>query len=165
MNYSTKAHDIEFYDIKASGDIYWANTNIGIFALEASGKLHRYLPLHSEEINFTEAGNLIETNPYGGVRIYSDLDAFKYRRFEPEDPRTPTMVVNSLHKGNKTYFLSIFSGLYVWENNQFKSYLKTGIWKEKKLKHITPVEENLAISNEFGDVFIVNDEASFKILK
>ena len=165
LDYSTKAQDIRFYDLKVSEEIYWVNTNIGVFAITASGELQRYLPLHSEEINFTQTGNLIETNPYGGVRVYSDLDAFKYTRFDPEDTRTPTMVVNSLQKDHKTYFLSVFSGLYVWENNGFRSYLKNGTWKEKKLRHITPLGENLAISNEFGDVFIVHDGAAFKVLK
>ncbi|MGM0392713.1 MAG: ligand-binding sensor domain-containing protein, partial [Bacteroidota bacterium] len=165
LDYTTQAKDISFYDIKVSGNIYWVNTNIGLFAIKDSGELHRYLPLHSEEINFTQAGNLIETNPYGGVRIYGDLADFKYIHFNQEDSQTPTMVVNSLQQGNKTYFLSVFSGLFVWENSGFKSYLQNKIWKEKKLKHITAFGQNLAISNEFGDVFIVNDEASFKILQ
>ena len=165
LDYSTKAGDIYFYDLKVSRNTYWVNTNIGIFAIKDSGELERYLPLHSEEINFTQAGNLIETNPYGGARVYSDLDAFKYTHFKQEDPQTPTMVVNSLQTGNSTYFLSVFSGLYVWEKNGFRSYLKDGIWKEKKLRHITALGNNLAISNEFGDVFIVNDDTSFKVLK
>ncbi|MFD0975870.1 sensor histidine kinase [Salinimicrobium gaetbulicola] len=165
LDYSTKAGDINFYDIKVFGDLYWVNTNIGIFAVKASGKLHRYLPLHSEEINFTENGRLIETNPYGGVRIYKDLDAFTYTHFKQEDPKTPTMVVNSLQQDDKTYFLSVFSGLYVWENNEFKSYLNKGIWKEQKLRHITTLGEDIALSNEFGDVFIVNDDKAFKLLK
>lgn len=165
LDYSTKAEDIEFYDIKDSGNSYWVNSNIGIFAIKASGKLQRYLPLHSEEINFTPEGNLIETNPYGGVRMYTNLEAFRYTHFDKADLQTPTMVVNSLQKENRTYFLSVFSGLYVWENDGFSSYLNNGTWKEKKLKHITALENDLAISNEFGDVFIVNDEASFKVLK
>ncbi len=165
LDYAKLAENIEFYDIKVSHNIFWINTNIGLFAIKDSGELLRYLPLHSEEINFTEAGNLIETNPYGGARMYSDLDDFKYTHFKQEDSQTPTMVVNSLQQGNKTYFLSVFSGLFVWENNGFKSYLQNGIWKEKKLKHLTALGKNMAISNEFGDVFIVNDEASFKLLK
>lgn len=165
LDYAKLAENIRFYDIKVSHDIFWVNTNIGLFAINDSGELLRYLPLHSEEINFTEDGNLIETNPYGGVRMYSDLDDFKYTHFKQENSQTPTMVVNSLQQENKTYFLSVFSGLFVWENNGFKSYLQNGIWKEKKLKHLTALGKNMAISNEFGDVFIVNDEASFKLLK
>jgi hypothetical protein len=165
LDYSTKAADIDFYDIKVSKHTFWINTNIGVFAIKESGELNRYLPLHSEEINFTKTGNLIETNPYGGVRVYSDLDLLKYTHFEKDNAQTPTMVVGSLQRGDKTYFLSVFSGLYAWENNRFTSYLENGIWGEKKLKHITGLGNDLAISNEFGDVFIVNDDESFKIHK
>ena len=165
LDYAKLAKNIRFYDIKVSRNIFWVNTNIGLFAVKDSGELLRYLPLHSEEINFTETGNLIETNPYGGVRMFSDLDDFNYTYFKQENSQTPTMVVNSLQQGNKTYFLSVFSGLFVWENNGFKSYLQNGIWNEKKLKHLTALGKNMAISNEFGDVFIVNDEASFKLLE
>ncbi|GAB2771429.1 histidine kinase [Actinomadura fibrosa] len=165
LEYATKAKDIRFYDIKVSQNVYWVNSNIGLFAIKESGELERYLPLHSEEINFTATGDLIETHPYGGVRLYNDLENFKYTHFVQEDPQTPTMVVNSVRKDDKTYFLSVFSGLYVWENNRFKSYLETGTWKEKKLRHITTLGNNLAISSEFGDVFILNDEGSFEVLK
>jgi len=165
LDYSTKAAYIDFYDIKVSKNTFWVNTNIGVFAIKESGELNRYLPLHSEEINFTKTGNLIETNPYGGVRVYSDLDLLKYTHFEKDNAQTPTMVVGSLQRGDKTYFLSVFSGLYAWENNRFTSYLENGIWGEKKLKHITVLGNDLAISNEFGDVFIVNDDESFKIHK
>jgi len=74
------------------------------------------------------------------------------------------MIVNSLKKGDKTYFLSIFSGLYIWHNNHFTSYLNNNIWLEKKLKHITKMDNNIAVSNEFGDVFIINDEHSFNVI-
>jgi len=165
LDYTTSAKNISFYDIKVYGKTYWINTNIGVFAIKSSGDLERYLPVHSEEINFTETGNLIETNPYGGVRVYNDLEGFNYTHYAPEDPHTPTMVVNSLQQEDRTYFLSVFSGLFVWRDNGFESYLQNDIWKEKKLKHITPLGKNLAISNEFGDVFIINDDNSFKVLK
>ncbi|MUP46975.1 histidine kinase [Gramella sp. BOM4] len=165
LDHSTPAKDISFYDIKYSEDAFWINTNIGIFVIQPSGKLQRYIPLHSEEINFSSKGRLIETHPYGGARVYSNLDAFEYRHFLQEDPETPTMVVNSLKTEDRTYFLSVFSGLYVWENGNFRSYLKEGIWQEEKLRHITRLEDHLAISTEFGDVYIINDHADFKILK
>ncbi len=165
LNYSIIAGNIRFYDIKFFQELFWVNTNIGLFVIKPSGELERYLPLHSEEISFTPEGRLIETNPYGGVRVYDNLDAFKYSWFNPESNSTPTMIVNSLQKGQKTYLLSIFSGLYTWKEDRFISYLEKGIWNEKKLKYVAPLGKNLAISNEFGDVFIVNDEAAFKVLK
>jgi len=165
LDHTITAGEIDFYDIKVSENIYWVNTNIGVFVIKESGELHLYLPLHSEEINFTPAGDLIETNPYGGVRVYKDPDAFKYTHHDHSDSQTPTMIVNSLQKGEKTYFLSVFSGLYVWENDRFTSYVERGIWTEKKLRHITALGENIAISNEFGDVFIINNATSFKLLE
>ena len=165
LDYSIRAENIKFYDIKVSGEQYWINTNIGIFVIESSGDLIRFVPLHSEEINFTEAGDLIETHPYGGLRIYSDLDNFKYTHYKKEDPLTPTMVVNSLHDGRKTYLLSVFSGLFVWENQEFKSYLQDKIWEENRLRHITTLENHLAVSNDFGDVYIIDDQESFQLLK
>ncbi|HKJ47803.1 MAG TPA: two-component regulator propeller domain-containing protein, partial [Christiangramia sp.] len=165
LDYTTNAEEISFYDVKVSADKYWLNTNIGIFVIENSGDLDRYIPLHTEEINFTDNGDLIETHPYGGVRVYSDLDEFKYEHYQQKDPQTPTQVVNSLRLEDKTYFLSVFSGLYSWENNEFKSYLDEDIWNEPKLRHITTLGRDLAISTEFGDVFIANNEDKFEILR
>jgi len=165
LEYTIKSEDIHIYDIKAFQEKYWINTNIGIFAIDESGELHRYLPLHSEEINFTPEGRLVETHPYGGIRVYSDLDKFEYSHFLKDDPDTPTMVVNSLKQNNKTYFTSIFSGLYVSKNQKFESYLRKGIWKEEKLRHIASLGNDLAISSEFGDVYIINDGSEFQILK
>jgi len=165
LDYTTQAEEINFYDIKVSEEMYWVNTNIGIFVINTSGKLVRYIPLHSEEINFTENALLIETHPYGGVRVYRDLETLEHTHFKKEHPQTPTMIVNSLWDNSKTYLLSVFSGLYVFENGKFSSYLENNIWHEKKLRHIINLGKNLAISNEFGDVFIVNDGNSFEILE
>ncbi|MCH4824217.1 histidine kinase [Gramella lutea] len=165
LDYTTPAEEISFYDIKVSAGNFWINTNVGIFAIHPSGKLQRYIPLHSEEINFTEKGALIETHPYGGVRVYENLDAFKYQSYLKDDPTTPTMVVNSLRKDDKTYFLSVFSGLYKWENDAFRSFLHDGTWKENKLRHITEIDNKLAVSSEFGDIYIICDTDSLKVLK
>ena len=54
----------------------------------------------------------------------------------------------------------------MYENGQFQSYLVDGIWKEKKFKHITKNNKGqLILAAEFGDVFIIDDSKSFKILK
>lgn len=164
LDYKTPVEDIKFYDIKTDESSFWINSNVGLYVLDTIGKLKQYLPIHSEEINFTSTGNLIETNPYGGVRIFDDIASFKYKYYADTLATTPTMVVNSLKKGEKTYFLSVFSGLYTWEEDGFKSYLKDSIWDEEKLRHITPLGSHLAISNEFGDIFIVDDSADFKVV-
>lgn len=164
IEYNTKPEEIKFYDIKSFQNKFWINTTIGLFVINTSGKLHQYVPVHTEEFNFTFDGKLVETNPYHGLRIYNKLEDFTYNYFPEEDPNTPTMVVNSLKKNDKTYFLSVFSGLYVWDKNQFKSYVKNNRWEVEKLRHISTFENNLAISTEFGDVYIVNDEKEFRLI-
>jgi len=164
LDYATKADDIKYYDVKVFNNLFWINTSIGIFVLNDNGEFYKYLPLHTEELNFTANGKLIETNPYHGVRVYKDLDKFEYTYYGVEQKTTPTMVVNSFRFEGKTYFLSIFSGLYAWQNNQFVSYVENNIWLEKKLKHVTKYGGNIAISNEFGDIFIINDTNNFEII-
>lgn len=164
LDYNTSAKDIKFYDLKYYNNAFWLNTTIGVFSIKKDGTFLRYLPLHTEEFNFTTQGNFIETTPYEGVRVYKDLDKFDYTYFKKEKKNTPTMIVSSLKKDDKTYFLSIFSGLYIWHNNHFTSYLNNNIWLEKKLKHITSIDNNIAVSNESGDVFIMNDEQSFNVI-
>lgn len=71
-----------------------------------------------------------------------------------------------LNNKNKTYLLSVFNGLYFYQNDQFQSYLADGIWKENKFKHITLNDKDqLILAAEFRDVFIVEDSNSFKVLK
>jgi hypothetical protein len=56
--------------------------------------------------------------------------------------------------------------MYVYQNNKFRSYLVDGIWKEKKFKHITINDKDqLILAAEFGDVFIVEDTSTFKVIK
>lgn len=164
IDYQTPAKDLKFYDLKKYQNQFWINTNIGLYALDVRGKLIQYLPVHTEEFNFTPKGQLIETNPYHGLRIYQSTKDFTYRYYDEKEPNTPTMIVNSLQKDDKTYFLSVFTGLYVFKDGLFTSYLKNNIWSEAKLRHITPLGNDLAISTEFGDVFIVNDHNQFKVL-
>lgn len=165
IDYTAKASDIKLYDIKSHQNKFWINTTAGLFVISNLGELFQYLPLHTEEFNFTSDGKLIETNPYHGLRVYDNLTELKYTYYPEEDPKTPTMVVNSFKKGTKTYLLSVFSGLYTWNNNEFTSYLENNSWNENKLRHITALDNNMAISTEFGDVYIVNDEKSFKALE
>src|SRR5690606_7888440 len=60
LNYATRAQEMRVYDVQVSDNIYWINTNIGLFAINKVGFVQRYVPGHSEEINFTPRGKLIE---------------------------------------------------------------------------------------------------------
>jgi len=165
INYDTKAVKIRSYDLKSHEDIYWLNTNIGMYQISERGKIQQYLPLHTEEFNFTSTGELIETDPYLGTRIHHNLDAFDYTYYNHLHKNNPWMVVGSLQKGDVTYLQSVFQGLYTYKNGKFTSYVKEGFWAEKKLRHSTTLGDDLVFSNEFGTVFIVNDSRDFKVKK
>lgn len=162
LDYSIPSKDIQFYKLVKHDDNYWISSNIGIFEVSESANILNYIPIHTYEFGFTVDGSFFETNPYGGVHIYNAIYKLKSNHFS----ELPTAVVKTLNANGKTYFLSVFKGLFSYEKPQFKSYLKENIWKEEKLKFITTNEKgNLIIGSEFGDIFIIDDSNSFEILK
>ncbi|SHJ69944.1 hypothetical protein SAMN04487911_13119 [Arenibacter nanhaiticus] len=165
LKYDTKVTDITLYSIKNHLTDYWINTCIGIYRFDKHGNFLAYLPLHTLEFNFTPANQLIETHPYHSLRIYSNLDPLEYTFYPEEDVHTPTLVVGSYKSENKTYLLSVFTGLFTYDH-KFKSYYNEGIWSESNLRHITALGNYLAISNEEGDVYIVEDgKENFKVIE
>jgi len=166
LNFKIPANQIEFYEIVKNQNSLWINSNIGIFEIDKNFKISSYLPKHSLKIGFTYNNKLIETITYAGVRVYENLQTLENTHYSKFQKNTPQYIVKILTHNKKTYLLSVFNGVYVYENNQFKSYLADGIWKEKKFKHITKNKKGqLILAAEFGDVFIVDDSKSFKVLK
>jgi hypothetical protein len=162
LNYKLPASGIEFYRLVKHGKVLWVSSNIGLFEINFEGKIINYVPIHTYEFGFTPNNNFFETNPYGGIHVYDDIYNLKVKSFDEK----VTSIVKTLNFNYKTYLLSVFNGLYVYKNNQFHSYLAEGIWKEKKLKHITVNNKGqLILAAEFGNVFIVDDSKAFKILK
>ncbi|WP_431244247.1 hypothetical protein ACQ9BO_07750 [Flavobacterium sp. P21] len=166
LNYNTPASEIEFYEIVKHQKSLWVTSNIGIFELNFEGQILHYLPIHSYKIGFTTDNKFIETIPYGGVRVYDDVYHLKSRHFSEFDKNTPLDIVGIVNTNNKTYLISVFKGLFVHENNEFKSLLNSKIWKEEKLKFITQKDKrNLIIASEFDSIYIIDNTKNFKILK
>lgn len=162
LNYKLPASGIEFYRLVNYDKVLWVSSNIGLFEIDLNGKIINYVPIHTYEFGFTPNNNFFETNPYGGVHVYDDIYNLKVKSLDEK----VTAIVKTLNCNDKTYLLSVFNGLYVYKNNQFHSYLTEGIWKEKKLKHITVNSKGqLILAAEFGNVFIVDDSKAFKIIK
>ncbi|MFD2941963.1 sensor histidine kinase [Flavobacterium notoginsengisoli] len=166
LNFNIPANEIEFYEIVKNQNSFWINSNIGIFEIDKNYKLINYLPKHSLKIGFTYDNKLIETITYAGTRVYENLKTLENTHYSKFEKNTPQYIVKILTNNNKTYLLSVFNGLYVYRNGEFQSYLADGIWKEKKFKHITKNNKGqLILAAEFGDVFVVDDSKSFKVLK
>jgi two-component sensor histidine kinase len=166
LDFSIPAKGIEFYEMVKHKNSFWIGSNIGIFEINSEAKIIGYVPKHSLKIGFSYNDKFIETITYAGARVYDDVYSLKSRHYSKFEKRTPQYIVKILNHNNKTYLLSVFNGLYVFKNNQFQSYLFDGIWKEKKFKHITVNDKGqLVLAAEFGNVFIVDDNKKFKILK
>ncbi len=164
MDFDIQASQIVFYDLQLQGKHLWVNSNIGIYQLDLEGNILIYIPVHSYEIGFTPDGKLIETNPYGGVRIYEDPAKMEYRYYSPSDQNTPVQVSKIIQNGDKTYFSSVFKGIYHYDKNEFLSYLASSIWKEEKFKQIHfSSSGQLVIASEFDEVFIADSYPEFKI--
>ncbi|WP_233264561.1 MULTISPECIES: histidine kinase [unclassified Flavobacterium] len=166
LNYKIPANQIEFYEIIKHQKSFWISSNIGLFEMNFKGGLINYAPIHSYKIGFTYDHQFLETIPYAGVRVYDDLTGLKAKHFSEFNINTPLDIVGILNATGKTYLISVFQGLFVYENKTFKSLLKEGIWNESKLKFITQNKQgNLIIASEFGAIYVIDNAKSFKTLK
>ncbi|RAI84186.1 sensor histidine kinase [Algoriphagus yeomjeoni] len=163
---SISAKDIEFYELHFEGNSFWTNTNIGIFQLDLKGVFLAYLPVHAFSIGFTPDGKLLETNPYAGVRIYSDPKNFVFTYFEPTDSSTPLQISKVVKGKTRNYLASVFHGLYHWDGENFFSYKNEGIWDESKFKTLHYLKDGVLLAGtEFGDLYQVKIKPNFEILK
>lgn len=163
LNPTLSTDELIFYGITYNQESFWINSNIGIFQLSRSGEILTYLPLHSLVIGFTPEGKLIESNPYGGMRIYTDLNnPSQYEYFPDYIPENPDMLSQIETKGGKTYFSSVFAGLFRLDHRGFYSFLTSGRWGVDKIKSIYPASDNqLVVGGEFGDVYLLEDGDDF----
>ncbi|WP_268035065.1 histidine kinase [Algoriphagus sp. PAP.12] len=160
------AEEIEFYELHQQAGSYWANSNIGIFQLSQDGKVQNYLPVHAYTIGFTPSGELLETSPYAGVRIYSDPAELEYRYYQPDHPHTPLQIAQVITSQNRTFLASVFHGLYQYENQKFLSYKNADIWGELKFKTLHDLGEGeLLVGTEFGDLYQIQVDSEFEILR
>lgn len=162
LNYEIASEDILFYEIVKHENSFWISSNIGIFEINKEAKIIAYVPIHTYKFGFTTDNKFYETNPYGGIHIYDDIYRLKVNSFS----NVPTDIVRTINANGKTYFLSVFKGLFSFNDNDFTSYLKSSNFKEEKLKYIAKSNNgNLIVSSEFGDVFVIDDSKSFKIVR
>lgn len=164
MDDNIPAADLTFYEIHFHQENIWTNTNVGIFQLDKTGNFINYIPVHSYSIGFTPSGRLIESHPYGGVRIFDDLTDFANTYYNHSDPVIPAQLAKIVSTPKATYFASVFHGLYKYEYESFFSYKISGLWEEEKFKamHYTK-DGDLLIGSEFGDFYVIGLEPEFSI--
>lgn len=166
LNFNIPAEGIVFYELVKHNSSVWVGSNLGIFELNAKGSIINYIPKHSLKIGFTSDDKFIETITFAGVYLYDDVYKLKGKHYSKFKNSTPQFIVEILNSKEKTYLISVFNGLFKYENGEFRSYLFENIWKEKKFKHITVnAKGQIILAAEFGDVFVVEDDKMFKIIK
>ena len=166
LDYEIPASKIEFYEVLKHQNALWLTSNIGIFEISFDDKIVNYVPIHTYKIGFTNDNKFIETIPYGGVRVYDNVYQLKAKHFSEFDKNTPVDIVGIVNNDKNTFLISVFKGLFIRENNQFRSLLNEEIWKESKLKFITKNKKgNLIVASEFGAISILDVSKSFRVLR
>jgi len=165
LDFGLSAPDVEFYEVHTHEEHFWVNTNIGIYEFNANGVIQNYLPIHSYCIGFTPEGYLLESNPYGGVRVFEDVGKMDFTHYSDRLPHIPVQLSKIESTDSALYFSSVFHGLYKYAHGKFTSLYRQNIWKEEKLKRLHHIGEGkLIIASEFGDVYLAETEPFFKII-
>ncbi|MBB1150842.1 histidine kinase [Myroides sp. NP-2] len=151
------ANQIKFYKAVVHADALWVSTNIGFFQLTLDGQLKQYAGIHTYQFDFFH-NQLVETDPYGGVRVYDDLTTFDYQYFDRSDGAfVPRDIVDMKEVEGKLYLAGALDGLYVYENNQFRSLYQEGVFVENRLKHLKKGDgAQLYVATDFGDVYCLD---------
>lgn len=156
IDYTTPAQKIIFYKAKkVSANHIWVSSNIGMFKLNAEGELLDYANIHNYQFEFLN-NNLFESNPYGGIRIYSDLERMKYVYYpDTNNPKIPRTIVDIKNVNNTLFFAGALDGLYSYNASKgFTSLSASGIFDEKRIKLLAQGPNNtLYVSTSFNDVY------------
>ncbi|MBS9525586.1 histidine kinase [Litoribacter alkaliphilus] len=166
LQFDLPAEDIEFYELHTNRDHYWINSNIGVFELNQNAEILTYVPVHAYHIGFTPGGKLIESNFYGGTRIYDDPGNMVYTYFPNSLPNNPAQIARIQSSTDATYLASVFHGLFYYKDGQFQSLQHSLQWEEAKLKRLHFAKNGqMVIASEFGEVFVAREEPSFHIVE
>jgi len=157
LEFSIPKEKIKFYYSEIYKNSIWVSSNIGIFKLNFEGDIINYYPIHIFYFSFFE-NKLISAVPYGGVRIFSDMDKMEYEYFHDwKNDNIPSDIISITKNKNAIYFASALSGLYEYKNGKFKSFIESNEFIENKLKRITISEnETLFAVTDFNDVFEID---------
>lgn len=155
LDYNTPAHKIIFYTAKVNANHIWVSSNIGMFKLNSTGEILEYINVHNYQFEFLN-NHLFESNPYGGIRIYSDLQTMKYTYYpDANNTKIPRAIVDIQEVNNRLFFAGALDGLYSYEASKgFTSLSDAGVFDEKRIKLLTKGPNNkLYVSTSFNDVY------------
>lgn len=153
--------------IKIIDDKLWIISTFGFFVLDENNKLIEYYYYFTSNIEKDFDNEIIFQQPH--IEIFKTKnykDNFDLIKFPLTDKNNPKDIIEILKTEAKIFFFSSSSGLYKYQNGLFTSFLNQSIWKEKNLTFAKKINNNqFAISNAQGDVFIIDISNKFRLVK
>lgn len=166
IDYTTPAEKIVFYSAVTHNNSIWVSSNIGVFQVGYNGYILSYHSIHTYKFGFYK-NQFIETNPFGGIRIYSDLFKMEYKyyfRIDSED--IPRDIVDIAYVDNKMYFAGALDGLYSLEDKELLSLSRLNVFSEHRLKKITNGPNNtLYVATDFNDIYVLETKSGKYVVK
>lgn len=80
-------------------------TNLGLFELDFNGEFKDYLPNRTSQFTYFN-NQFIQTNPFGGILVFDDLNNLKYHSYSAAQANVPKDVV-SICQNKKAVFLDL----------------------------------------------------------
>ncbi|MDM1045216.1 histidine kinase [Myroides sp. 1354] len=157
LEHQIPAEQIQFYKAIQGANSIWVSTNIGLFQLSIQGRIENYFGIHTYQYDFIQ-DKLLETDPYGGVRLYQSIVDFQYKFLDRQEGSfVPRDIVAMQAIEDKMYLAGALDGLYIYENNQFRSLLSEGVFAENRLKFLAKGEgKTLYVATDFGDIYYLD---------
>lgn len=161
IDYNLHENRIQFYNAMIFDDKIWVSSNLGMYRLTLDGDLIDYFPIHVYIFTFFE-GKLTTVVPYGGIRIFENIENMDYKYFHNwNNPQIPADIVSIVNFEDRLFFGSALSGLYEYKNGVFKSFATSNEFNELKLKRIAKLQNgNLIVITDFNDVYEIDIKQS-----
>ncbi|MVX34991.1 histidine kinase [Myroides sp. LoEW2-1] len=161
LDYTIPANKIIYYKAIVKNNAIWVSTNIGMFEVDLDGNILSYYNIHHYQFEFIN-NTLIESNPYGGVRVYSDIQQMKYDyHLRIEGTNIPRDIVDIKQLGNRLFFAGALDGLYSYSDKEgFVSLKEKGSFTERRLKMLAIKEPNkrMYVATDFNDIYCLSVE-------
>ena len=155
INFDIKPEYFRLYKLIYQKNKIWVSSNIGIFIINVMGEIEKYYPIHTKHFQFYQ-DKIIESNPYGGVKLYTDIDKLEAIYYPEANPNTPTNVVTICRNKNAVFLGSSLDGLFKFQDGKFLSYSYVKKFTEDKIKIIKCIpDDRLLVATEYGDIYIL----------
>lgn len=167
FQFDLKDNSNRLLKLKIVGNQLWLNSTLGIFMFDE--KLNVVNFFQCESVDFESDFDNQILYQQANYTCFKSKDYNKNHdcmEFDLKDKNNPRNISDIIKLKDKILFFSKSNGLYQYQNGSFESLLNHSIWKEKNLTFAKKINENqIAVSNAQGDVFIIDVNKGFQLIK